>query len=345
VLAYFLYIYRIHLGLFFILPKLPMDRQFIRRIESDYPYPIALEFRRLNTKEYLASDENRLRQILKISESTIHLLALISIVDLLENCTRSAMTVSDSFKKEFLGWFTRTTFGKWISLCRETIKIFKDFGTNMFIQELPAYILDENGTESPAQKAFNRLTTIRNQLAHPQFSLTNKIVEDFCKETEELLETILTGLEFLMNYPFLYVDHISVIYRKWSVPSYFHTFSEVIGNSSEFNAYNKALSELINTPAIIIVKDKELEYLNLDPVLIYTNEGENRIPDIFVYMDWDKAKSVKYKPVWNGGSFNLAETRYEIETLNSLLKFFEFFAPESAYQDLKESIEKLKVSA
>ena len=76
-----------------------MERQLIRRIENDYPYPIALEFRRLNTKEYLASDENRLRQILKISESTIHLLALITIVDLLENCAKSTITIPDTYQK------------------------------------------------------------------------------------------------------------------------------------------------------------------------------------------------------------------------------------------------------
>jgi hypothetical protein len=93
-----------------------MDKQLIRSIENDYPYPIALEFRRLNTKEYLASDENRLRQILKISETTIHLIALISVVDLLENCTKSVIKVPDFYKKEFPAWFTRTSFGKWISL-------------------------------------------------------------------------------------------------------------------------------------------------------------------------------------------------------------------------------------
>lgn len=101
-----------------------MDRQLIRRIENDYPYPVALEFRRLNTKEYLALDENRLRQILKISETTIHLLALISVVDLLENCSKSLINIPYSFIKEFPVLFTRTSFGKWISMTRECIKIF-----------------------------------------------------------------------------------------------------------------------------------------------------------------------------------------------------------------------------
>lgn len=214
----------------------------------------------------------------------------------------------------------------------------------MFIEELPEYFMDSKGAESIAQSAFNRLTSIRNQLAHPKFSLTDKTIRDFCQETEKLLETILTGIGFLMDYPFLYVDQISVRYRKWTLPSYSHTFSEVIGNSSEFNAYNKALSELVNSPAIIIVKEKEVEYLNLDPLLIYSDEGENRIPDIFMYVDWNQNKSIKYRPVWNGGSFEVAGSAKEMETLSSMLKFFEFLADESDYREYKDFIEKLKVS-
>jgi len=322
-----------------------MDRQLIRSIENDYPYPIALEFRRLNTKEYLASDEQRLRQILKLSETTIHLLSLISIIDLLDNLNKSKITIPDSYKKEFSVMFTRTSFGKWISLTRESLKLFKNNNIPMFISELPDYFIQGKSSESEAQKAFNKLTSLRNKLAHPEFTLTDKMIGDFCKEAEEYLETILGGLDFLLNYPFLYVDNISVRYRKWNDPSFFHTFSEIIGNSSEFNAYNKILSEIVNTPAIIIVKDKEEEYLNLDPAIIYSNEGENKIPDIFMYIDWDKNKSVKYKPVWNGGAFSLAGTTYEIETIRSLLKFFEFFTEESVYKSYKECVEKLTVNA
>jgi hypothetical protein len=322
-----------------------MDRQLIRSIENDYPYPIALEFRRLNTKEYLASDENRLRQILKISETTIHLVALISIVDLLENCNKSIINIPDSFKKEFPTWFTRTSFGKWISLTRESIKLFQDNGISMFITELPEFFFEKKGSESKALKAFNIMTNVRNKLAHPELTLTNKIIAEFCNETEKLLETILLELGFLINYAFLYVDHISVKYPKWQNPSFFHTFSEVTGNSSEFNAYNKILSEIVNTPAIIIVKNREeKQYLNLDPLVIYSNEGDNKIPDVFMYLDWDKGKTVKYKPVWNGGSFGLAGTTNESETSGFLLKFFEFFTDASVYSGYKECVEKLKVS-
>jgi hypothetical protein len=322
-----------------------MDRQFIKQIENDFPYPIALEFRRLNTKEYLVNDENRLRQILKVSETTVHLLALISVIDLLKNHTRSAIVLPDTFKREFSVLFTRTSFGKWISLTRECIKIFQNLNAPMFISELTEYFFEKNGSESVSLKAFNTLTTVRNKLSHPEFTLTNKVIDDLCIETEKLLETILVRLGFLINYSFLYVDHISVRYTKCNDPSFNHTFSEVIGNSSEFNAFNKILSDIVNTPAIIIVKNiEDNNYLNMDPVMIYSNEGETKIADIFMYIDWEKNKSAKYKPVWNGGSFNLSGTTIESESVICLLKFFECFAEQDVYLSYKEFVEKMKIN-
>lgn len=322
--------------------NIPIDRQLLKMIENDYPYPLALEFRRLNTREYLAHDEKRLMQILKISETTIHLLSLISLVDLLENGAKSAVSIPDSFKKNFPVLFTLTSFGKWISLAKGCIKLFHDSNVQMFIREMKEYFFDKNGSESKVLNSFNILTNIRNELAKPESVLTSKIIDEYCIETEKHLLTILTGLEFLMNYSFLYVDHISVKYRKWNNPTFFHSFSEVTGNSSEFNAYNKILSEIVNTPAIIIVKgSEEKDYLNLDPLLIYSNEGETKIADIFMYIGWDKDNTAKYKPVWNGGSFNLSGTTIESEAVNSLLKFFEFLAEQAVFLDYKEYAEKL----
>ena len=323
--------------------SIPIDRQLLRMIENDYPYPLALEFRRLNTKEYLAHDGKRLMQILKISETAIQMLSLISLVDLLENVTKSAVSVPDSFKRDFPYLFSVTSFGKWISLAKGCVKLFHGSDVEMFIKELTGYFFEKNGSESKILNSFNILTNIRNVLAEPESVVTSKIIDEYCIESETHLLTILTGLEFLMNYSFLYVDHISVKYPKWNKPSFFHTFSEVTGNSSEFNAYSKILTEIVNTPAIIIAKgNEEKDYLNLDPLLIYSNEGESRIADIFMFIGWDKNKTAKYKPVWNGGSFDLSGTTIEFETINALLKFYEFFAEQAVYLDYKEYAEIVK---
>jgi hypothetical protein len=321
----------------------PIDRQLLRKIENDYPYPLALEFRRLNTKEYLLHDGKRLMQILKISETTIQLLSLISLVDLLENVTKSVISVTDSFKRDFPFLFSVPSFGKWITLSKGCIKLFHDSDTQMFIKELKEYFFEKNGSESKFLNSFNILTNIRNVLAEPESVVTSKMIDEYCTECETHLLKILTGLEFLLNYSFLYVDHISVKYPKWNNPSFFHTFSEVTGNSSEFNAYSKILTEIVNTPAIIIAKgSEENDYLNLDPLLIYSNEGETRIADIFMFIGWDKNKTAKYKPVWNGGSLDLSGTTIESETINALLKFFEFLADQAVFLDYKEYGEILK---
>jgi hypothetical protein len=271
------------------------------------------------------------------------MLSLISLVDLLENVTKSAVSVPDSFKRDFPYLFSVTSFGKWISLAKGCIKLFHDSDVEMFIKELTGYFFEKNGSESKILNSFNILTNIRNVLAEPESVVTSKIIDEYCIESETHLLTILTGLEFLMNYSFLYVDHISVKYPKWNNPSFFHTFSEVTGNSSEFNAYSKNLTEIVNTPAIIIAKgSEEKDYLNLDPLLIYSNEGETKIADIFMFIGWDKNKTAKYKPVWNGGSFDLTGTTIEFETINALLKFFEFFAEQAVFLDYKEYAEILK---
>jgi hypothetical protein len=181
------------------------------------PNPLALELRRLNTKEYLVND-NILRPILKISETTIHFLALILVLDILENCSKSLIRIPDNFKKEFPVWFTRTSFGKWISLTRETIKLFNEQSIQMFIPQMNEFLIDRRGTESDSMKAYNSMTTIRNRLAHPKFTLTTKIIEDFCIETEKYPETILVSMESLTDYSFLNVEQINVRYRKWSDP-------------------------------------------------------------------------------------------------------------------------------
>ena len=95
---------------------------------------------------------------------------------------------------------------------------------------------------------------------------------------------------------------------------------------------------MVNTPAVIITKEKEEDYLNLDPLVIYSDEGEKHIPDIFLYADWNHKNKVVYKPVWNGGIFNLPGTAYEKENITSLLKFFELFASKDVYHRFEKDL-------
>lgn len=318
-----------------------MDRHLINEVENRYPYPIASEFRVLNTEEYLKPDSNRLKQILQIGEITIQFLAVVVLSDLIEQNNKKRIFLPESFKNEFFKNFFKTTFGKWTALMRDGIKIFIDNNVEMYINELPNYFILGRNSESETQKAFNSLTTIRNRIAHDSIENTSKSIQNLCFEAEAFLETILNNLSFISNYYFLYVGNVSVKNFRWNDPSFTHSFSEVIGHTSKFSAYLKKLSGLLNTPAIIITKGKEENYLNLDPLVIYSDEGENHIPDVFLYIDWDIKKGIKYRPVWNGGPFFLERTQNQHELTISLLKVIEFIAKEEDYNKFKVSLSNI----
>ncbi|MBN2662300.1 MAG: hypothetical protein JXR68_01510 [Bacteroidales bacterium] len=316
-----------------------MNRRLIRTVENDFPYPIAAEFRILNTEEYLEPDENRLKQLLRTVESTAHFLSIISLVDLTENIIKNPeLIIPETFKKEFGGRIVRTSFGKWVALLREVIKVFKINDLTMFVSELADYFIKGKSSESEAQIAFNKVTTIRNKIAHFDSVPTKKDIENFCLETEEFLEIILGELEFIQDYPFLYVNNVNVTYLKWQNPSYVHAFSEVIGNTSKFRAYKKKLKGLVNTPAVILTKENEENYLNLEPFIIFSDEGESTISDIFLYTDWDKTKGVKYRPVWVGGSYSLNGTIFQEERKKSIFRIFSIFGNSQFIDSYKEQI-------
>jgi hypothetical protein len=50
-----------------------------------------------------------------------------------------------------------TTFGKWIGLAKESIKVFQNNGLTMFIAELPEYFFDKKGSGSFSADPFPAL--------------------------------------------------------------------------------------------------------------------------------------------------------------------------------------------
>jgi hypothetical protein len=318
-----------------------MDNQLKRKVTNDYPYPVTIDFMRLNTPDYRDPDLKRLSKIIDVVENTIHFLALIALNDLLENRIKKDFSIPDTFKQRFRNNFTRTSMGKWGELLRETIKIFKYNSIPMFIEETAGFFVEDKSGESEAQKAFNQVTAIRNKLQHKEENYSRLETEQQCIKAEELLEFLLDKLGFIADYQFLYVNKITVDYHRWSDPNYKIDLSNIIGSNPElFDTQTEKSTSLINTPAIIVTKKERNVYLNLEPLIIYSDEGNMGIPDIFMYMDWEKNSSIKYKPVWKGGLFNLFEAKEKKVLTKELLRFFEYFAMEEDFISFKTSVEK-----
>lgn len=313
-----------------------MNKRLKLKIASGYPYPLTVDFLRLNTNEYKNPGIERLTKTLEVSEIIIQFLALISISDLLENVIHKKVTVPDNYKARFRNNFTQTSFGKWIELVRETIRIFKLQKQSMFIEELVDYFYKASGGEATAQSSFNRLVSIRNSLQHKEKHFSSSEINNLCSETDVLLETILKELEFLIDYDFLYVDKVTIEYHRWADPVFSTDMSQLIGNNPDlFDSLNDNIDpkSMVHTPAIIIAKSDFNHYLNLEPLVIYSDEGEMNIKDVFMYIGWDKSKNkISFKPIWKGGAFNLTKSSLHEVLIPAFLKIMHLLADEKDYQ-------------
>jgi hypothetical protein len=233
--------------------------------------------------------------------------------------------------------------GKWVEILRETVKIFKSQNKPMFIEELADYFVKSKSTESKVQQSYNKIVSIRNAINH-KVQQFNK--GDFIKMSEEAdghLELILNELEFIINYQFLYINKVTVEYHRWSEPVYNIDMSYIVGSNPElFDSTDSDDSQrsIMHTPAIVIAKDDSNQYLNLEPLVIYSDEGEMEITDIFMYMGWEKARNkITYKPVWKGGSFNLMHTTLKNHLGPEMLRIIEILGTASDYQSFKNALE------
>ena len=321
-----------------------MDSRLKRRIANDYPYPITVEFMRLNTMDYKNHGIERLRKIVDVTETLLQFMTLISISDLVENVINGKIKVSEDFKKAFKNNFTHISMGKWMSLLRESIKLFKSQGVEMFIEELPDYIIKSTSSESKVQVAFNRLITIRNSINHKTTQLSKTEVNKLSEEADSKLEFILKELDFIIDYQFLYINQVTVNYHRWSEPTYNIDMSYIVGSNPELfdsTDHDSSHRNIMHTPAIVITKENTKQYLNLEPLVIYSDEGEMEITDIFMYTDWDKSRNrIIYKPIWKGGNFNLLNTSIAKHIAPEMLKIMELLGVQSDFIGFKDQLDK-----
>lgn len=324
-----------------------MDLKLKRRIANDYPYPITVDFMRLNTMEYKNHGPERLGKIIDVTEVIIQFLALISISDIVENSISGKITVPDTYKARFKNNFSQTSLGKWVELLRETIKVFKSQNQKMFIEELADYFVKGTSSETKVQQAFNKIVSIRNSLNHKDKHYSRNDMIKLSMEADSNLEFILKELEFIIDYQFLYVNKITVKYHRWAEPIYNIDMSYIVGSNPElFDSINNDSNPrgLINTPAVVIIKDSSKEYLNLDPLIIYSDEGEMNITDIFMYIGWEKHRSkIIYKPIWKGGKFSLLNTSLDVSLTPEMLKIMEVLSTKHDYEGFKYEIDKLEL--
>lgn len=254
------------------------EDEFDQIVLSEYPYPIAVNYRRLLE---IKGWEARTRRCIEVFEYSLRFVTLSVLSQYL---IRDLHRVSDiELDRKLHRNLSRASLGQWVEFLFLSLRAYSGKRELLFMPELYDWYWDVSQEPHRARKGvrgpFQRLVEIRNDLAHRPPPSSEEGWKSVGKEAWECLRTVLKRFGFLQHY-----DLIRVVDRYRGE----HEYERYTGQ--ETSIYRGQLSgsgELQINWFYLCRKDKSV--LRLHPLLIFwSQEGEpqllkNRQHDMAMY--------------------------------------------------------------
>ncbi len=279
-------------------PKI--DRALRERFRYSLPYPLAICYKRIGA---CPDDATRLMYVLKTGEMIARLLGIIAVADLRRTGVQAAHPA------EFGRRFGAPSFGTWLWILRESLKALEAAGKTPFVRELPELV-------SAANKQLEQLVVIRNRFTHdgvpPDEWLQPRQLPQTCETALADLEQVLAAALFLADYQLVVVSPAQVVKKRNAKPRYIREKIVMSGCADVFDRDKDESDEICETAEALLI-DPSGAYLNLDPLILYSNEGleerdvdgqkrsfRTEIFDIFLY-NGGKPTNRRYLACSKGG--------------------------------------------
>src|SRR5258706_13145042 len=238
-----------------------VDRALRERFRYSLPYPLAISYKRIGA---CPDDATRLMYVLKTGEMVARLLGIIAVADLRRT------GVAAAHPSEFGRRFGAPSFGTWLWILRESIGAMKTAGKPPFVKEL-ASLPGEN------LKQLEDLCVIRNRFTHdgvpPDEWLQPRQLPQTCESANTALEQVLGTLLFLADYQLVVVEPAEVKKKRNQPPRYVREKIVMAGCADVFDRDKEMSDEICETSEALLI-DASGQYLNLDPLILYSNEGQ-----------------------------------------------------------------------
>ncbi len=281
-----------------------------------YPWPIGQEIRRLIDGDHLSQDDERIRQIFRVTEKSIQFLSFCLLADLWNNIENTDVVISPAIQ-EHIKQLTKPSMGTWVGVLRSAFKILKEVKEGVFFDY-------DTINQKKIIYFAEQLVEHRNGFVHKSEDVNFEIVE-------ELLVNLLQKLSFLTNYKMITVKDIRVFSPRFSSPRFQHTFSLLNSMSANFTGEIYDFPEFTESHSVLLMQDHKQPntYLNLYPFVIDTSpfiDNDKKITKgVFMYVGNQNNKlefSGTLPPInVNFNDFNLGK-----DILEKLELFFNRFA-------------------
>lgn len=311
------------------------------RFRYALPYPIAINYKRIGACP--DANASRLMYILKTSEMIVRLLGIVALGDLRRSFAGSKVPDGE-LRAEFKRRFASPSFGTWLWILRESIRTIDSSGKPLFLKALKAFCFDEKGKPSSTIRALDELLVLRNRFIHdkvaPDEWLQPRQIPSACETGLPRLEQVLCDLLFLADFPIVVVTPIQVEKKRDSHPTYIKDTFVISGCSDQFDVEREASDQLCESGEVLLLDRESGQYVNLDPFVLYSNEGEDvraapdgsnvtvatNISDVFLYNGMS-GKHCAYLACNKGGELASNRSSKQDYIESGLAEFVKMFEP------------------
>ncbi len=313
---------------------MPNDRTFEQLIREHFPFPISHTYTYLQSR---VDPDDRYQALLACFEVTLKTIASIALANFTRDIQNDPTLGNAHLFQDLLDTLSRPlSLGHWQGLLHRTLRPYATRRERLMAPELFDfyYRVTEGGnvkTQSENVRLIQRFIQERNEEAHHRNrSQTSPLQRRLqLPELEQDMETLLGELEFLADYPWLYVEHAEHHEGEWH---YRANYASGAGYPFHQRTWRTALG--INSHRCLLVNEVRPAVLELDPFVIVTSEGRLQQPDLFFFdgvFSSGRATFMNYHvgdyidPTDEGSPASVAS-----DAINSLLKLLKNRIPPAA---------------
>jgi hypothetical protein len=313
---------------------MPNDSALKQLIRDKYPFPISHAYTYLESR---IDPNDRYQALLACFEVTLKTVASIALANFTRDIQDDPTLGNVHLFQDLLDILSRPlSVGHWQELLRVTLRPYATRRERLVVPELFDfyYRVTERGnikTQTQNVSIIQRFIQERNEEAHHRNRSQTSTFQRQSRlpELAQDLDTLLSELKFLTEYPFLYVEHAEHHEGQWH---YRTNFASGAGYPFRQQTWKTTLG--VNSRRCLLFNEAQSTVLELDPFVIVTAEGRLQQPDIFFFdgvFSSGRANFMSYhvgdyiEPTDEGSPASVAS-----DAINGLLKLLENRIPPAA---------------
>jgi hypothetical protein len=240
------------------------------RFRFHLPYPLAINYKRIGACP--RNDAQRLMYVLKTAEMTARFLGIVALAELY----RMAPPARLGGGPELVRRLSAPSFGTWLWILREVLAVVDLDRAQSVVRKLAAFY-GRDGKPTAAARKLEALCATRNRFAHDGVPadewLEPRQIPHVGEQSLAELEAVLGELMFLIEFPLVVMSPVEVKKRRGSAATFVRTRINMTGCADPFDKDEDASDELCETAEALLLDQRARTYLNLSPLVLYSNEG------------------------------------------------------------------------